>query len=559
MPTPCTPGGSSRCTSARDRSRRRCSGGWSPRRCCACRRDLDDPLPESVRTRLGASRTGARRSARCTSRPPGTPIDSLNAYRTPAQRRLVFEEFFRFQVGLLLRQARVGGRAQGAGDARGRSHPGCAARRAAVPPHGGAARGAQGDRRRHAAPASDEPAAAGRRRRGQDDRRGARGGARDGERPAGRVHGADRDPRRAALRDAPAAAGRHAVPRRPADRAAAARRSAAASGRRSPPARCTSSWARTRSCRSRCGSARSASSIIDEQHRFGVLQRATLREKGLQPDMLVMTATPIPRTLALTTYGDLDVSSIRDLPPGRTPVRTAAQARGAARRGLRVPPERARRRAAGVRRLSDHRGVGEDRPAGRDRDGRPPRARHLPRVPGRAAARAHEAGREGSRHARVRAPARSTSWSRPRSSRSASTCRTRRSWWSSTPSGSACRSCTSCAAASAAAAQSRRASCCTSTRSASDGRERLKVMTETTDGFVIAEKDLELRGPGDVFGTRQAGAPTLRVGDLRRDHQLMERARREARPGSTPARAARRGSRSSAARGAQRYGLVQVG
>jgi ATP-dependent DNA helicase RecG len=61
-----------------------------------------------------------------------------------------------------------------------------------------------------------------------------------------------------------------------------------------------------------------------------------------------------------------------------------------------------------------------------------------------------------------------------------------------------------------------------------DGRERLKMMTETTDGFVIAEKDLELRGPGDVFGTRQAGAPTLRVGDLRRDHVLMEEARREA-------------------------------
>ena len=62
--------------------------------------------------------------------------------------------------------------------------------------------------------------------------------------------------------------------------------------------------------------------VIDEQHRFGVAQRAALRAKGLRPDVLLMTATPIPRTLALTDYSELDVSKITDLPPGRTPVRT---------------------------------------------------------------------------------------------------------------------------------------------------------------------------------------------------------------------------------------------
>src|SRR5262249_43139885 len=62
--------------------------------------------------------------------------------------------------------------------------------------------------------------------------------------------------------------------------------------------------------------------LIDEQHRFGVLQRQALGHKGRRPDGLVMTATPIPRTLAMTLYGDLDLSALDELPPGRTPITT---------------------------------------------------------------------------------------------------------------------------------------------------------------------------------------------------------------------------------------------
>ena len=101
--------------------------------------------------------------------------------------------------------------------------------------------------------------------------------------------------------------------------------------------------------------------VVDEQHRFGVLQRDDLQKKGYDADVVVMTATPIPRTLALTAYGDLDVSVVDEKPPGRIadPDRAAARLR-AAQRGRAAAP-RDRRGPAGLRRLPARRGVGEAR------------------------------------------------------------------------------------------------------------------------------------------------------------------------------------------------------
>ena len=162
--------------------------------------------------------------------------------------------------------------------------------------------------------------------------------------------------------------------------------------------------------------------VVDEQHRFGVAQRARLKAKGEHPDVLVMTATPIPRTLALTLYGDLDVSVLDELPPGRKPIVTVARTES------RRPQiyDFLREQAAGGRQIyvvyPAHRGIRADRPQGRHRHGgAAAEARSFPiwwsaccTAGCRSTTRTRSCG--GSR------PARSTSSSPRPSSRSASTC-----------------------------------------------------------------------------------------------------------------------------------------
>ena len=104
--------------------------------------------------------------------------------------------------------------------------------------------------------------------------------------------------------------------------------------------------------------------IIDEQHRFGVMQRKALQQKGVSPDVLVMTATPIPRTLALTIYGDLDVSMIDSLPPGRKPIKTVHKTLIEIEQVYSFVLARSAQGAAGLHRLSGHRGVRDHRDEG---------------------------------------------------------------------------------------------------------------------------------------------------------------------------------------------------
>jgi ATP-dependent DNA helicase RecG len=268
--------------------------------------------------------------------------------------------------------------------------------------------------------------------------------------------------------------------------------------------------------------------IIDEQHRFGVAQRAALRAKGLRPDVLLMTATPIPRTLALTDYSELDVSKIPDLPPGRKPVRTL------------VKPE--------SRRDDIYQLLRDQLEAGRQAYIIYPLVEESEKVDLKAAtemadhlqAEVFPAYRVALLHGRMKQDAKdrvmqafvagqiqilvSTTvvevgvdvpnasfmlvehaerfgLSQLHQLRG----RVGRGQWESF-----CILLYQAPWSDAA-------------------RERLKALAETSDGFVIAERDLELRGPGDFFGTRQSGLPKLRTGDLVRDRDMMEQAHREAR------------------------------
>lgn len=264
--------------------------------------------------------------------------------------------------------------------------------------------------------------------------------------------------------------------------------------------------------------------VVDEQHRFGVSQRAMLHEKGQTPHVLVMSATPIPRTLALILYGDLDVSVVDELPPGRTPVETFAVGEHMRRRieafiekqlvaggqAYVVCPlveegelalKSAEEHGEALQKCLPHRNIGilHGKMKAADKDAVMRRFAQGEidvlvattvievgvNVPNACLMVIEDADRFGLSQLHQL---------RGRVGRG-----TRQSYC-----------------------------ICFGADKGAQAKERLKVLCGTNDGFEIARADLAQRGPGDFFGKRQHGLPVLRVADLAADLSLMQQAKDEA-------------------------------
>ena len=267
--------------------------------------------------------------------------------------------------------------------------------------------------------------------------------------------------------------------------------------------------------------------VIDEQHRFGVMQRAEIRRRGVNPDVLVVTATPIPRSLAMTVYGDLEVSIIDELPPGRTPIKTFV--RGDDRRE-KIYEFIRQQLQAGHQAYVVYPIIEESEKL--DLRNATEMYEHLKRdiypefqvglLHGKMKPAEKEAvmGRFTTNETQilvattvievgVDVPNASVMLIEHAERFGLSQLHQLRG---RVGRGAAESHCILLAQFS----------------KTKEAQERLKVMEETTDGFKIAEKDLEIRGPGEVMGTRQSGLPEFRIANLIRDQKILEIARLDA-------------------------------
>jgi ATP-dependent DNA helicase RecG len=303
--------------------------------------------------------------------------------------------------------------------------------------------------------------------------------------------------------------------------------------------------------------------VVDEQHRFGVVQRATLIGKGRRPNVLVMTATPIPRTLALAFYGDLDQSKITELPPGRTPVET------------RLFGDSQRKKAYQLARADLEAGqqvyvvyplVAEsektdlaDATTGAAELAKVFAPHRVGLLHGQMKGEEKQAVMEAFRRGEVKVLVATTVIEVGVDVPNASVMIVEHAERFGLSQLHQLRG-----RVGRGAARSRCLLVAHYRKAGQEARERLTALVETQDGFELARVDLKLRGPGELLGTRQSGAALLEVADLYRDEAILEEAREEAfalveadpdlaRPEHAAAGEALRG------RWASRLSLAQVG
>ncbi len=301
--------------------------------------------------------------------------------------------------------------------------------------------------------------------------------------------------------------------------------------------------------------------IIDEQHRFGVLQRLFLRQKGLAPDVLVMTATPIPRTLALTIYGDLDVSVIDELPPGRKGIVTRHHGQTAIKQVWEAVRSQLKegRQAYIIYPLVDD-------------SEHSPDLKSAQKMFEMHSARIYPEFRVGLMHGQLPASEKDSvmeKFKRREIDVLVST--------TVVEVGLDVPNATVMVIENAEkfglsqlhqlrgrVGRGAHASYCylVTGKQNEVSEQRIRAMVESSDGFRLAEADLEIRGPGEFFGTRQSGVPQLRFAHILKDREILEMARGEARSfleqeaGTDRLKAAEHYLEEKWQR---RYGLVQVG
>ena len=266
--------------------------------------------------------------------------------------------------------------------------------------------------------------------------------------------------------------------------------------------------------------------VVDEQHKFGVRQRARVRGKGIDPHYLVMTATPIPRTLMLSVFGDLDATTIDDLPPGRQKVDTVRVAQG--QEGHALASVRARlgegRQAYVVYPLveqSDH----LDLKAAEQEARRLQQQVFADFTVGMVHGRMSQADKDrvmndfqkGRIHVLVATTVIEVGVDVPNATAMIIEHADRFGL-------------SQLHQLRGRIARGRHGGTCFLFGQASteDAERRLATLTRTADGFRIAEEDLKIRGPGQFFGTRQHGLPELRIGDIIEDYDLLKLARKDA-------------------------------